>query len=91
MQVPLAQITWYHHISLLTKVKDKSQRNTLCLVSVSVLTQKSATYFRKLLILIGLNRFAERARFELAEELPLRQFSKLVVSATHPSLRLGST
>ena len=31
--------------------------------------------------------FAERARFELAEELPLRQFSKLVVSATHPPLR----
>lgn len=26
MQVPLAQITWYHHISLLTKVKDTSER-----------------------------------------------------------------
>lgn len=26
MQVPLAQITWYHHISLLTKVKDLSER-----------------------------------------------------------------
>lgn len=26
MQVPLAQITWYHHISLLTKVKDRKER-----------------------------------------------------------------
>lgn len=26
MQVPLAQITWYHHISLLTKVKDQTER-----------------------------------------------------------------
>lgn len=26
MQVPLAQITWYHHISLLTKVKDPIER-----------------------------------------------------------------
>lgn len=26
MQVPLAQITWYHHISLLTKVKDTTER-----------------------------------------------------------------
>lgn len=26
MQVPLAQITWYHHISLLTKVKDTAAR-----------------------------------------------------------------
>ena len=41
-------------------------QNTHCPVSVPILTQKSATYFRKLLILIGLNRFAERARFELA-------------------------
>lgn len=31
---------------------------------------------------------AERARFELAVPLPVRQFSKLVVSATHPSLLL---
>ena len=68
----------------------QNQRNTLCPVSVSVLTQKSATYLRKLLILIGLRRSAERARFELAEEFPLRQFSKLVVSATHPSLRIRS-
>ena len=30
---------------------------------------------------------AERTRFELAVELPLRQFSKLLVSATHPPLR----
>ena len=29
---------------------------------------------------------AERARFELAVQLPVRQFSKLVVSATHPIL-----
>ena len=29
--------------------------------------------------------FAVRARFELAVQLPVRQFSKLVVSATHPS------
>ena len=35
----------------------------------------------------SLQGFAERARFELAEEFPLRQFSKLVVSATHPPLR----
>ena len=42
-------------------------------------------------LIASLQGFAERARFELAEELPLRQFSKLVVSATHPSLRLGST
>ncbi len=28
--------------------------------------------------------FAEAARFELAVRLPVRQFSKLVVSATHP-------
>ncbi len=26
VQVPLAQITWYHHISLLTKVKDVEKR-----------------------------------------------------------------
>lgn len=26
MQVPLAQITWYHHISLLAKVKDTTER-----------------------------------------------------------------
>ncbi|MEZ4930458.1 MAG: PDDEXK nuclease domain-containing protein [Chitinophagales bacterium] len=26
VQVPLAQITWYHHISLLTKVKDTTKR-----------------------------------------------------------------
>lgn len=26
MQVPLAQITWYHHISLLTKVKKREER-----------------------------------------------------------------
>ncbi|MEG1591629.1 PDDEXK nuclease domain-containing protein [Chryseobacterium sp.] len=26
MQVPLAQITWYHHISLLTKIKDVTER-----------------------------------------------------------------
>ncbi|WP_294245017.1 DUF1016 N-terminal domain-containing protein [uncultured Chryseobacterium sp.] len=26
MQIPLAQITWYHHISLLTKVKDITER-----------------------------------------------------------------
>lgn len=26
MQVPLAQITWYHHINLLTKVKDQTER-----------------------------------------------------------------
>ena len=25
-QVPLAQITWYHHISLLSKVKDEADR-----------------------------------------------------------------
>ena len=25
-QVPLAQITWYHHISLLSKVKDIAER-----------------------------------------------------------------
>ena len=31
---------------------------------------------------------AERARFELAVGLPLRQFSKLLVSATHPPFRL---
>jgi predicted nuclease of restriction endonuclease-like (RecB) superfamily len=26
VQVPLAQITWYHHISLLTKIKDNTER-----------------------------------------------------------------
>ena len=26
LQVPLAQISWYHHISLLSKVKDEAQR-----------------------------------------------------------------
>ncbi len=52
-----------------------------------ILTQKSATYLRKLLILIEFRSFAERARFELAVEFPLRQFSKLLVSATHPPLR----
>ena len=30
---------------------------------------------------------AERTRFELAVGLPLRQFSKLLVSATHPPLQ----
>ena len=31
--------------------------------------------------------YAERTRFELVVGLPLRQFSKLLVSATHPSLQ----
>ena len=26
VQVPLAQVTWYHHISLLSKVKDDAER-----------------------------------------------------------------
>jgi len=26
VQVPLAQISWYHHISLLSKVKDEAER-----------------------------------------------------------------
>ena len=26
VQIPLAQISWYHHISLLSKVKDEAQR-----------------------------------------------------------------
>lgn len=26
VQVPLTQITWYHHISLLAKVKDDAER-----------------------------------------------------------------
>ena len=34
-----------------------------------------------------LSHLAERTRFELAVELPLRQFSKLLVSATHPPLQ----
>ncbi len=34
--------------------------------------------------------FAERGGFEPPVQLPVRQFSKLVVSATHPSL-LSST
>ena len=33
--------------------------------------------------------FAERARFELADRFPHRQFSKLLVSATHPPLRVS--
>jgi hypothetical protein len=32
-------------------------------------------------------QYAERAGFEPAVQLPVRQFSKLVVSATHPSLQ----
>ena len=35
--------------------------------------------------------FAERTRFELVVGLLLRQFSKLVVSATHPSLQYFRT
>jgi hypothetical protein len=27
MQLPLTQITWYHHISLLSKVKDEVERH----------------------------------------------------------------
>ncbi len=69
---------------------DKIQRNTLCPVSVPVLTKKSATYLRKLLILIAFRTSAERARFELADRFPHRQFSKLLVSATHPPLRVSS-
>ncbi len=34
-----------------------------------------------------LEHFAERGGFEPPERLPLRQFSKLLVSATHPSLQ----
>ena len=34
-----------------------------------------------------LSLYAERTRFELAVGLPLRQFSKLLVSATHPPLQ----
>jgi hypothetical protein len=36
-----------------------------------------------------LKNFAEREGFEPSVQLPVRQFSKLVVSATHPSLRMG--
>jgi hypothetical protein len=32
--------------------------------------------------------FAEATRFELVVRLPVRQFSKLVVSATHPNFLL---
>jgi hypothetical protein len=32
--------------------------------------------------------FAERGGFEPPVQLPVRQFSKLVVSATHPSLQI---
>jgi hypothetical protein len=39
-------------------------------------------------VLIG--DLAERTRFELVVGLLLRQFSKLVVSATHPPLHGGS-
>ena len=31
--------------------------------------------------------FAEATRFELVVRLPVRQFSKLVVSATHPNFQ----
>lgn len=38
----------------------------------------------KSLQIIDLQAFAERTRFELVVGLLLRQFSKLLVSATHP-------
>jgi uncharacterized protein with HEPN domain len=41
----------------------------------------------KVLIPCFLHYIAERAGFEPAVQLPVRQFSKLVVSATHPSLQ----
>jgi hypothetical protein len=36
----------------------------------------------------GISKGAEAARFELAVRLPVRQFSKLLVSATHPHFHL---
>ncbi len=42
-------------------------------------TQKSLKRFNHLRL------FAEATRFELVVRLPVRQFSKLVVSATHPN------
>ena len=38
-------------------------------------------------LMLGFIRIAERTRFELVVGLLLRQFSKLVVSATHPPLQ----
>ena len=36
---------------------------------------------------LSCNHFAEGTRFELVVRLPVRQFSKLLVSATHPPFR----
>ena len=40
----------------------------------------------KILLLNSLPNYAERGGFEPPAQLPVRQFSKLLVSATHPSL-----
>jgi hypothetical protein len=40
-------------------------------------------------MILLLHYYAERAGFEPAVQLPVRQFSKLVVSATHPSLQMS--
>ena len=42
-------------------------------------------YYKKASHLFKCEAFAEAARFELAVRLPVRQFSKLLVSATHPN------
>ena len=43
--------------------------------------------FSSLMKSLVIDSFAERAGFEPAVRLPVRQFSKLVVLATHPSLQ----
>ena len=52
----------------------KFLRNAVCVIEI--------------LINFLLEKVAEREGFEPSVQLPVRQFSKLVVSATHPSLLL---
>ena len=47
----------------------------------------NSTTIEKELQVVDLQLLAERTRFELVVGLLLRQFSKLVVSATHPPLQ----
>ena len=42
------------------------------------------------MINIPISPFSEATRFELVVQLPVRQFSKLLVSATHPHFLLCS-
>ena len=62
----------------------KKRLRLLSEVALRAVKRRLASSFA---IFLGKKKMAERAGFEPAVEFPLRQFSKLLLSATQPSLR----